>query len=183
MATMVTRKYPRTENFKGRTLKVRLMTRDDRDAVLKFARALPAEDLIHLRWDITRPERVDEWCANIEAGRTSSILAIEDDKVVGYGSLHHHQTDWSRHIGELRIMVNPDMRGLGLGRYMTQELLHVTKDLGLTRMVVHIASDQPRVRNMFEEMGFNAEALLTDWVIDRNDRMCDLIIMSYPIED
>ena len=180
--TALTRTYPRTEDIQGRSLTFRLMTPDDGSVVLEFANGLPQEDLVYLRWDITDPDRVAEWTQYIEMGRTSTVLAVEDEKVVGYGSLHHHQLDWSRHLGEMRIMVSPDLRGIGLGRYLGEEILQLARDLKLLRVVVNIASDQPRVRHMFEDMGFQAEALLTDWVIDRNDRTCDLIIMSHLID-
>lgn len=158
------------------------MTPADGRRVLAFAQSLPEEDLIYLRWDITTQEGVDEWVRNVDIGRTTSILVEEDDKVVGYGSLHYHNLTWTRHHGELRIMVGQDLRGGGLGRHLVKDLYLVAKDLGLTRLVVQIASDQPRVRHMFEEVGFHAEALLTDWLIDRNDHMTDLIIMSMEIE-
>lgn len=181
-AASLTRTYPRRETIQGRGLDFRLMSSEDKDLVLKFARSLPEADLVYLRYDITDPARIDDWCANIDAGKTSTVLVLENGSVVGYGSVHHHQLDWSRHIGEFRIMVNTELRGLGVGRYIGSELLHICQDLGLKRAVVHIASDQPRVRHMFESMGFHAEALLTDWVIDRNGRMCDLIIMSQMID-
>ena len=177
------RSYPRTEDVKGRNITFRLMTSDDKSPVLKFAKDMPEEDLVHLRWDITQPQAVAEWIENIKANRTSTLLAEEGGKIVGYGSLHHHELTWARHMGELRVMVNPEMRGLGLGRCFVRELVDLARNLGLKRAVVQIASDQPRVRHMFEELGFQAEALLTDWVIDRNDRMCDLIIMSQTLED
>ncbi len=80
-------------------------------------------------------------------------------------------------------MVSPELRGSGLGRLIVKELCRFGKELELKRVVVQIPSHQPRVRNMFEEIGFNAEALLTDWLIDRNDNMTDLIIMSMEIDE
>ena len=176
------RAYPRTDEINGRSITFRVMTPDDKGTILEFANGLPEEDLIFVRWDITNPKALDEWIEHIKRDRTSSIIAEAGGHMVGYGSLHHHTMDWSRHRGELRIMVNPEMRGLGLGRYLAQELVEIAHTLGLKRLVVEIASDQPRVRHMFEEMGFQAEALLTDWLIDRRDRMCDLIIMSQSLE-
>jgi len=176
------RTYPRTEDVGGHTVSIRKMTPADSQQVLDFARSLPEEDKIYLRWDITTEDGLSEWVRNISLGRTTSFLVEEEGKVVAYGSLHHNQLMWTRHQGELRIMITPALRGGGLGRLLVKDMYQAAKDLGLKRLVVQIASDQPRVRHMFEEIGFHAEALLTDWVIDRNDHMSDLIIMSMEID-
>lgn len=180
-AEVLGKAFPKTEVIEGQSVTFRLMTSEDARDVLEFARELPAADLVYTRWDITTEEGVGEWLKNIEAGRTSTVLAELDGEIVGYGSLHHHLLSWTRHMGELRILVNPKARGIGLGRYLGRELLRMARDLGLRRATVQIASDQPRVRHMFEELGFHAEALLHDWLIDRNDRTCDLIIMTHHI--
>ena len=44
---------PEKLDLAGRPALLRRMTADDRDAILRFARALPEEDLLFLRTDIT----------------------------------------------------------------------------------------------------------------------------------
>ena len=41
--------------------------------------------------------------------------------------------------------------------------------------------EQEGARRMFEKLGFSAEALLTDWAIDRSGNTRDLVIMSYDV--
>ncbi len=180
--TVNTEIYPRDIELDGRTITLKLMSKSDAKKVLAFANSLPEDDLIFLRWDITDKDGINHWVRSIQESRTVTVLAFEKDKVVGYGSLHHHQLFWTRHHGEFRIMVNESMRGLGLGRHLAGELFELAQELGLRRIVVNIASNQPRVRHMFEEMGFHASALLTDWLMDSNDKMSDLIIMSVELD-
>jgi len=45
-----------------------------------------------------------------------------------------------------------------------------------------MTSDQLGARAAFEKIGFNVEALLQDWVVDRNDQPRDLLIMSHDLE-
>lgn len=177
------RTYPFTENVNGRQIAFRMMTPDDGDLVMTFARSLPAESHMFTRWDITHESGIKEWIRNLKMGRTKTVLALDGDALVGYGSLHHNQLFWTRHHGELRVMVGEEARGEGLGRLLVRELFHIGQELELTRFVVHIASDQPRVRHMFEELGFHAEALLADWLMDRQGATSDLIIMSLQAAD
>jgi RimJ/RimL family protein N-acetyltransferase len=60
--------------------------------------------------------------------------------------------------------------------------MKLAREKGLTRVVAHLGADQPRVRAMFERLGFHAEALLTDWLKDRNHQKHDLVIMTSDVE-
>lgn len=170
--------YPMTQDFDASSVSFRLMTPDDRDLLLEFAQSLPESDLIYLRMDITQPEIIDEWIENLQAGRTITVFAEEDGRVIGYGSLHMNRLMWTRHIGEIRILVDARARGGGVGRSLASQLSDMAKDEDLYRVVAQIPADQPRVRNMFEELGFEPQAILPDWLKDRHNRPHDLVIMS-----
>lgn len=177
------RTYPWTDTIEGREITFRLMSRNDRDAVLAFAQSLRPEDLMFLRLDITQPEVVDQWIEHIEAGNTITVLALEDGIVIAYGTLHSNETAWTRHLGQIRILVQSDWRKLGLGRRLAVELFQLAREKKLDRIFAQMAADQPFVRQLFEELGFRPEALLTDWVMDRNNRTHDLLIMSHHVGD
>src|SRR3990170_2864766 len=115
-ASVVRRTYPWQTAINGIEINFRLMEPSDRDAVLAFARSLPDHDLLYLRLDITKTEVVDEWVANIESGRTVTVLAETGDEILGYAILHRDDVSWRRHVGEIRVMLKPDLRGFGLGK-------------------------------------------------------------------
>jgi RimJ/RimL family protein N-acetyltransferase len=165
----------------GRTITLRLMEASDRDELLAFARSLPHDDLLFLRIDITLPEVMEQWVRDIEEGRTITVLAEEGGKLTGYGSLHYNEVLWTGHVGEIRVLVGPDYRRLGLGSRLASELFALSKDLGLKKIMVQMTSDQKGARVTFEHLGFRPEALLTDFVLDREGKTRDLLMMSYDI--
>lgn len=73
---------PRQINLATTALTLRRMTAADGDAMLAFAQALPPHDLIFLGRDITRPEVVAQWIADLEGGVTT-LLALEFDRIRG----------------------------------------------------------------------------------------------------
>lgn len=174
-------KYPLDVAIGSRTVTLRLMTSADRDAILSFARNLPPNDLLFLRLDITRPEGVDEWVRNLEAGRTHTVLASDGNTMAGYASVHHNDVLWNRHVGELRVMVGSEYRRHGLGRRLTDEVVAIARDLGLQKLTVQMTPDQRGARATFERLGFRAEALLADYVVDHEGRTRDLLVMSHDI--
>ena len=104
-APTVRRTYPWTTSVDGVRLTFRLMEPSDRDAILAFARALPNDDLIFLRSDITESPAVDAWMNYIKTGRTISVVAEAGGKIAGYASIHLNDALWTRHVGELRVLV------------------------------------------------------------------------------
>ena len=182
-AAQMARAYPWIDVIDGLEITFRLMTRDDRDALVAFAQSLQPEDLMFLRLDITKPEVIDQWIGHIEEGNTVTVLACESDRIIGYGTLHFNETWWTRHLGQVRILVQGDRRKLGLGRRLAVEIFQLAREKKIHRIFVQLAADQPRVRQLFEDLGFRAEALLTDWVMDREARTHDLLIMSHHVDD
>ncbi len=166
----------------GAGIMLRLMERRDKDNVLAFARALPQDDLLFLRTDITESASVDEWIRNVECGDTATVIAEANGEIVGYASVHSDQAHWTRRVGEIRVQVGATYRGVGLGRQLAAQIFHLGQLRGLKKMAAMMTPDQAGARAAFEKLGFQVEALLQDWVVDRDGRPRDLLIMSHDLE-
>jgi L-amino acid N-acyltransferase YncA len=166
----------------GQQVKLRLMSAADKAHLLRFARSLPNDDLLFLRTDITEPAMIDEWMANIKRGTTVTVIAEVDGQLVGYASLHTDNARWTRRVGEIRVLVASNLRGAGLGRRLAAEIFHLGQWRGLKKMAAMMTPDQTGARAAFEKLGFQVEALLQDWVVDRDGRPRDLLIMSHDLE-
>jgi L-amino acid N-acyltransferase YncA len=174
--------YPRTISLPdGQSVQMRLMTATDRAAMLAFARSLPQEDLLFLRVDISDPAAVDIWIRNIEAGLSATLLAFDADGIVGYATVHRSQVPWMRRVGELRVNVGAAYRARGLGRILTSQIFDLARGLGLRKLMANMTTDQHGAQAAFRRLGFIPEALLADYVEDRNGTPRDLVMMSYDI--
>ena len=173
--------YPYHSNLNGKQLTLRMMTSKDRDSFLAFAQSLPEDDLLFLSLDITRPEAVDQLLRSVEAGRTVTILAEVDGQIVGHGSLTHNRLLWTRHLGEIQLLLSPSMRGHGLGYLLANELFAQANEKGLQKIVARMATGQRGAIHVFEKLGFKPEALLADYVMARDGLTHDLIVMSYDV--
>ena len=181
MANDSKRSYPWNTTLKDRQITLRLMQPADRSALIEFAKSLPEDDLLFLAVDITRPEALDQWVHNINTGLMQTVLAEANGRLVGHGTLSHNALQWTRHLGEIVLLLSPDARGIGLGSLLANELFSMARELGLQKIVARMASEQRGAFQVFERLGFRAEALLGDYVIDRDGRTHDLIVMSYDV--
>jgi RimJ/RimL family protein N-acetyltransferase len=157
------------------------MNANDKETVLAFARSLPEDDLLFLSFDITREPFIESWIRHIEAGSWHTILAEVNGKLVGHGSLIQTEQTWTRHLGEIILLIAPEVRGKGLGSILAGEVFAKAEELKLQKIVSRMAAEQKGAIQVFERLGFTAEALLADYVIDRAGRTHDLIAMSYDI--
>src|SRR6202043_1015882 len=161
-----TRSYPRHAKTDAGEIEFRLMSRADEAAVLAFAQKLPTHDLLFLPRNISQPKVLSAWINEIERGDITSLLALKQGAVVGCGTLVRDPHSWSPHVGEIRMVVSPDVRGQGVGRALSQETFALALSVGLEKLLVQMTVDQTGAIAIFEGLGFKAEALLHDHVRD-----------------
>ncbi len=175
--------YPHNVSLSyGSEATLKLADRDDFDGILQFARGLPEDDVLFLRVDITEPAVVDNWLANIEAGTTLSILAYDDEGVAGYATVDRNPARWTRRVGEIRVNVAPRCRSKGLGRHLTAHIFDFARALDLKKLMANMTIDQAGAQAAFKRLGFVPEAVLADYVEDRNGEPRDMVIMSYDVD-
>jgi L-amino acid N-acyltransferase YncA len=175
--------YPHDVNLTGGgQANLRIFSADDQDAIVEFARKLPQDDLLFLRVDITEPEVVANWVANVAAGTTVSIVGYDDQGVAGYATVDRNPARWTRRIGEIRVNVAPRCRGKGLGRHLTAQIFDIARSLDLRKLMANMTIDQSGAQAAFKRLGFVPEAVLADYVEDRDGRPRDMVIMSYDVD-
>jgi ribosomal protein S18 acetylase RimI-like enzyme len=130
-----------------------------------------------LKEDVEDPATVAAWARP----ETARVIAVEAGEVVGSVAvvpLH----GWSSHVGEVRLVVDPDHRGQGLGRGLARQAVIDAVDLELKKLVVEVIADQTALVRMFGLLGFSPEALLTDHVRDRSGTLRDLLVLANDVE-
>ena len=157
------------------------MTSADRGALVAFIATLPAHDLLFVPRDIGHPKVIEAWMRSLDTGEVTSLAARHDGEMVGCTAIVSDELSWSRHVGELRVLVSPAWRGRGLGRVLIQECFAQALDLGLRKLVAQMTTDQQAAVAVFEQLGFRAEALLGRHVADRQGTLHDLVLLSHDV--
>jgi ribosomal protein S18 acetylase RimI-like enzyme len=159
-------------------MEIRAIQTDDRSAMELFLQRIPEGDRTFFKENVDDPEVVDAW---VRPGAARSI-ALDGDAVIGYVAVVPLQ-GWSSHVGEVRVIVDPERRGNGIGRALARHAVLQALELGLTKMVVEVVADQEPTVAMFRSSGFDPEALLKDHVRDAGGELRDLMILAYAVEE
>jgi GNAT superfamily N-acetyltransferase len=176
-----TRSYPRRATTVAGEIEFRPMSQADEAAVLDFAQKLPTHDLLFLPRNIRQPKVLSAWIREIERGVITSLLAVRNGKVEGCGTLVRDPHSWSPHVGEIRMVVSPDVRGQGVGRLLSQETFALALGEGLEKLSVQMTVDQQGAIALFEALGFKAEALLHDHVRDADGNKHDIVVLGHDV--
>jgi RimJ/RimL family protein N-acetyltransferase len=173
--------FPKTVPIEGGSIELRLMHAADEASVLTFARSLPTHDLLFLPRDITQPKVLAAWVRAIEAGHMTTLLAWEDDVVLGCAAIFRDPHSWSPHVGELRVVTSPAVRGRGAGRALIQSCFAIMLQSGVEKIQAHMTLDQQGAIGVFESLGFRSEGLLREHVQDRDGKRHDIVILSHDV--
>ena len=150
----------------------------DGPALSRFFQRIPDSDRTFLKEDVEDPRVLEQW---VQPG-AARMIAIDDADVVGSVAVMRLH-GWSSHVGEVRLVVDPDRRGRGIGRRLARQAVLGAVEMGLTKLVVEVIADQEALIAMFRGLGFEPEALLTDHVRDRAGALRDLIVLANSVDE
>lgn len=176
--------YPKEARLKdGTTLILRPMERDDLEGLHSFFCALPAEDRLYLKEDVTDKGVIERWVHNIDHDHILVILATLEGQVVGDATLHVPRHGWARHVGEIRCVVAREQQQRGIGVLLVHQLLQHAITRGLKRIMGQMMEDQIGAIKAFEMLGFKREATLKGHAIDIEGNVHDIVVMTNETEE
>jgi L-amino acid N-acyltransferase YncA len=158
-------------------MEIRRLETGDEVALMRFVSRIPEGDRTFFKENVLDTEVVAAWVQHSEA----RSLAVEDGEILGTVTVVPLQ-DWSRHVGEVRVIVDPAHRRRGIGRALARHAVIEALGLGLEKMVVEVIADQDATIAMFRSLGFEPEALLKDHVRDDEGQLHDLMLLAHSVE-
>jgi L-amino acid N-acyltransferase YncA len=177
--------YPRTVMLRdGATVSLRPLEAEDKLRLLDFFKRVPEEERYYLKENVTAPEVIQAWTSHIDFDRVISIVAEAGEDIVADATLHRSRAPARRHIGELRIVVDPAFREVGLGRRLIRELLDISAELGLSQATFELVADRERPAiNAAQSVGFRPSATLKGRIKDYWGNYQDLVLLEMPLNE
>lgn len=163
-------------------IEVRPMTAGDQDKLLEFFLQIPEEDRYFLKDNITSANVIAGWASNLDYDRALPLLAFRNGKIVADAVLVRSRSGARAHLGELRVVVHPTCRSLGLGTAMLRLLCDIAADAELEQVVIELAADRDaEAMSAAERLGFLQRATIPEYFRDEHGRKHDLVVMVLPL--
>ena len=170
---------PRDVRVGDRTIRLRLLEAADNDALLTFGRSQPEQDLLFLERDITSESDIALWLIDTQAGRIRSVVASEGDAIMGYATIERGHLRWTRHVAEIRVMVDRQFRSHGLGHLLLGIAFERALEDDVAKIVAHMTPMQIGARKLFDGLGFVEDAVLSRHVAAADGELHDLVVMRF----
>jgi L-amino acid N-acyltransferase YncA len=177
--------YPKTVRLRdGTAVDVRPLQEDDDGRLLRFFQRIPESERYYLKENVTSAEVIGSWTSNLDFERVVPLVALAGDEIVADATLHRSRAPARRHVGELRVVVDPEYRELGLGRRLIRELLDIASALGLHQATFELVAQREMAAIMAaESVGFQVSATLKGRIKDMWGNFQDLVLMELPLEN
>jgi len=161
-------------------LEVRELTGADVSALQDFFAKMPQEDRTFFYQDVDDPAVIDAWASD---PRRIRRCAVDNGKILALAALQGG-LDWTSHVADMLLLVDPQARRQQLGRTLARQMLIEAVEHGFKKVTVMIAADNVGAIEMFQKLGFQAEALLRDQLCDPKDgTMRDTVVLAHLVED
>lgn len=176
--------YPKVVALKNNSrVTLRLMVKEDLDALITFYRSIPAASRQFLRMDVTNRKAVERRYENLNYVNVYPILAVDENKIIGVATMFRAETGWKRNLGEVRVLIHPDFRRIGLGTIFVRELFFYALRSKIFKIEAEMVEAQESAIAAFERFGFRKEAMLRKHITDINGKRENLIVMTLDVED
>jgi len=175
--------YPKEITLRdGARVVLKPMTHSDADALLHFFNRVPPEDWYYLKEEVTSPKVIQRWAAELDYDRALPLLAWVNERVVADASLHRTRSLARHHVGEIRVVVEPEYRNRGLGSALMRELAGVATRRGLERLFIEMVSEgEERAIKVAESLGFVRLAVLPKHAKDLDGNYRDIVLLEMPL--
>jgi L-amino acid N-acyltransferase YncA len=159
-------------------VEVRSLERADVPALRRFFERVPDGDRTFFREDVLQPGVIERWLDDPDQHR---LIAIVDGEIAGHVAIIRG-VGWSRHVAELRLVVEPAHRRRGLGGLLARRAVVEAVEMGTTKLRVEVVATQEPTVAMFTTLGFEPEGLLQGQVRDQTGELHDLLLLAHYVE-
>ncbi len=168
----------------GDKVSVRPLEPDDKIRLLEFFERIPEEERYYLKENVASAKVVHGFTVNMDFTKVIPIIALSNNAIVADATLHLNRTPARHHLGEVRVVVDPAYREVGLGGRLIREILDIAANLGLTKVIFElVAQREKEAVCAAERVGFKEVATLEGRVKDFWGNYQDLIVLEIPVAD
>jgi len=162
----------------GAGVTLRPLQQGDEDLLFRMYNRLPEEDRWFLDADVSNIETIRNWVRETERKGLVSIVGALEGEIIAHAVLLWRSYGAKRHIGKIRLTVDPSFRERRLGTWILLDLHNLAISMGLEMLVMRlVAGRDSYVIKGVRRLDFSEEAVLKNYVKDREGNPHHLLIM------
>lgn len=121
-----------------------------------------AKEKKYLMWTEAPPiESTREFILNNIKRGIPQVVALDNEKIIGWCDIIPHSRPAARHVGSLGIGIKNDYRHKGIGTLLMQEALTRAKQYGLERIELEVFESNAAAIKLYKKFHFKLEGKRT----------------------
>ena len=162
----------------GTSVTVRRLTAGDAPNVVAFLNSMPERDLLFFRQDVSSENVIRSWASSDGQRETTATIAERDGRVIALAYVQRNAVPWLHHVADIVAIVDPAMRGQGLGTQLLRDAILNALDLKSEKIAARIAVEDRDGIRVFEKLGFRHEGVLLDHAKGSDGTLYDLAALG-----
>jgi len=150
----------------------------DLDRLTEFFKRLPNQLRSYLRYNVTDPELCRKRLELVDEKDHWRLVAELHGNIVGEGALDREPFGWTHHLAHVRIVVEPNVRQLGIGTVLLRRLVELGKVASVERFYCEVIKEHTEMIDTLEKEGFVYEITRKDYAKDIRGQLHDVIVLS-----
>jgi ribosomal protein S18 acetylase RimI-like enzyme len=115
---------------------------------------------------------------DIERPRNLFLVAVVDDRIVGFSRCEGTYLNRFSHKVEFGICVLKEFWGYGMGKNLLKESVSWADSNGIKKMTLHVLETNDKAINLYKKLGFEIEGILKNDKILADGKYYNTIIMG-----
>ena len=172
--------YPKEITLKdGLKVTVRPLEAGDSEALFNFFQVVPENERLFIKHKVQEKEVIEGWCSQIDLEKNFPLVAVNaEGQILASCTLHQNGYGWKRHIGRISVFVHVDFRRRGLAYALGEEIIGISRQLGLEKLEAEFVAEQDRAMRVFALLGFSDLSCFPKYVMDMQGKHHDYLLMG-----
>ena len=167
----------------GRELVIRQpKTEEDLDRLVTFFSKLPPQVKNYLRYNVESADFCRHRLNSVDGQDHWRLIAELDGEIVGDATMDREPFGWTRHMAELRAVVDPQSENLGIESILYSQLAELGSVSKVERLFVEVLEEHRGLVHILEEEGFIREGILKHRAKDQKGKLHDVVLLSNDLE-
>jgi RimJ/RimL family protein N-acetyltransferase len=167
----------------GSKVLIREMHAEDEQKLLEFFRDLPLEERQYLRMDVTIRENLQRRMNPGPFRRIWRLVAEHEGRIIADATLYGASAGWMRHAAEIRWIVHPDFKRMGLGSILLWELFQKSLSEKYHLVFCEVVPAQTVAIKVLENLGFKQVMVRPNHIKDISGKKRDLHVYVLNIKE
>lgn len=150
----------------------------DLNRLAEFFASLPRSLQNTLRYNVLDKQLLRQRLEQIDGTDHWRLIAEIGGKIVGDATMDREPFGWTRHVAEVRAVVDPQYSLLEIEAALFKELAAMGDKAGIERLFTEVMKGQNKLIAALEKIGFVYEATRRKYAKDLYGRLHDVILMS-----